>query len=54
MASLLSTTSPDSRWTRCAQLLAVADHAPATGVAEATSAVLLRRAATYLWRRGEL
>jgi tetratricopeptide (TPR) repeat protein len=62
VARLLATTFPEEpddpkRWTRCAQLLphvlAVADHAPVTGVDEAFSAVLLRRAATYLWRRGE-
>jgi tetratricopeptide (TPR) repeat protein len=62
VAKLLAATFPEEpddpkRWTCCAQLLphvlAVADHAQAIGVAEATSAVLLRRAATYLWRRGE-
>jgi tetratricopeptide (TPR) repeat protein len=45
------------QWQRCAQLLpharAAAEHAHESGVAEATAANLLRRAGSYLERRGE-
>ena len=45
------------QWPRCAQLLphaqAAADHAHEAGVAQATAANLLRRAGSYLERRGE-
>jgi tetratricopeptide (TPR) repeat protein len=45
------------RWPRCAQLLphilVAAEHANQAGVAQATTATLLRRAGGYLERRGE-